>query len=317
MEDENLIYHYTSFEKLNLILKFGTLRFKESTKSNDILDTMGFINILKNMTKFKAPVDMTGFLNFILDYFQRPTYTQTYIALVSCFSSVPDSRLLWDSYTMHRPGNKKCSYGDKKYCSDTILKYNGVCIAFYKDKLRDLLSSYEGTLYDKSHIQPIYYGEGKIQILLNEWLKDAAYKYHIATQENKQKQLTIPPIQIKNDMSVEFSDDFLKPCLEFLQNVEAYSPFFKHQFWQEEKEVRASILITNSSMLKFTNISTDSDGAKYCDVPITTDCIDHIILGPEFDDDCYDAIIKHQEYKLNFSKIETKPSLGTGIIRTL
>ena len=34
---DKLIYHYTSFEKLQCILKYGTLRFKESTSSNDIL----------------------------------------------------------------------------------------------------------------------------------------------------------------------------------------------------------------------------------------------------------------------------------------
>lgn len=33
MDNSNLIYHYTSFEKLQCILKYGTLRFKESTIS--------------------------------------------------------------------------------------------------------------------------------------------------------------------------------------------------------------------------------------------------------------------------------------------
>lgn len=34
MDLTKLIYHYTSFEKLQCILRYGTLRFKESTSSN-------------------------------------------------------------------------------------------------------------------------------------------------------------------------------------------------------------------------------------------------------------------------------------------
>ena len=49
MDNSNLIYHYTSFEKFQCILKYGTLRFKESTSSNDVLDTIGFENILKGI----------------------------------------------------------------------------------------------------------------------------------------------------------------------------------------------------------------------------------------------------------------------------
>ena len=64
---DNLIYHYTSFEKLQCILKYGTLRFKESTSSNDILDTIGFVNILKDMPHFNAPNGIAALLNFIID----------------------------------------------------------------------------------------------------------------------------------------------------------------------------------------------------------------------------------------------------------
>lgn len=49
MDNSNLIYHYTSFEKFQCILKYGTLRFKESSSSNDVLNTIGFENILKGI----------------------------------------------------------------------------------------------------------------------------------------------------------------------------------------------------------------------------------------------------------------------------
>lgn len=56
MDNSNLIYHYTSFDKLQCILKYGTLRFKESTSSNDVLDTIGLENILKSSLTSTPPV---------------------------------------------------------------------------------------------------------------------------------------------------------------------------------------------------------------------------------------------------------------------
>ena len=74
MDNSNLIYHYTSFDKLQCILKYGTLRFKESTSSNDVLDTIGLENILKSMPNFNAPGATSELLNFILGYYQREAY---------------------------------------------------------------------------------------------------------------------------------------------------------------------------------------------------------------------------------------------------
>lgn len=45
MANLNNIYHYTSFDKFKCILQNGTLRFKESTQSNDLLDTKGLENL--------------------------------------------------------------------------------------------------------------------------------------------------------------------------------------------------------------------------------------------------------------------------------
>lgn len=125
MDNSNLIYHYTSFEKLQCILKYGTLRFKESTSSNDILDTIGFENILKSMPNFNAPGATAALLKFIINYYRWEGYHPSAKFLVACFSKIPDSRLLWDAYTMHRPGNQKCPHGEEKYCSEVAEKYNG------------------------------------------------------------------------------------------------------------------------------------------------------------------------------------------------
>lgn len=273
---DKLIYHYTSFEKLQCILKYGTLRFKESTSSNDILDTIGFVNILKDMPSFSAPDAISTLLNFIIEYYQRENYTPSSKFLVACFSKIPDSRLLWDAYTMHRPGNQKCFYGEDKYCYEAVSKYDGVCIAFKRDKLEEFLHTEEGEKYDKSYIQSIAYGDAKIKILLNEWLKEAAYKSIMLGKDEDQSQDIIPPIHVIGDTYMYLKKSLVIPTLEFMQNVEEYSPFFKHAFWHEEDEVRASLLISNANLSKY-DVSEYADGIKYYDLEIPTDCIDGTI----------------------------------------
>lgn len=311
---DNLIYHYTSFEKLQCILKYGTLRFKESTSSNDILDTIGFVNILKEMPHFSASNATSALLNFIIEYYQRETYTPSAKFLVACFSKIPDSRLLWDAYTMHRPGNQKCSYGEDKYCYEATSKYNGVCIAFKQNSLKTFLHTEEGKKYDKSYLQSIVYGNTKIKILLNEWLKEAAFKSIMLGKDEDQSQDIIPPLHVIGDKYIYFKKSLVIPTLEFMQNVEAYSPFFKHEFWHEEEEVRASLLISDTNSSKY-DVLEYADGTKYYDLEIPADCINHIILGPEFDSRSFEIIDAHPEYKFHLRDFALRTSLGTGVIR--
>jgi hypothetical protein len=51
------------------------------------------------------------------------------------------------------------------------------------------------------------------------------------------------------------------------------------------------------------------------DVPIDEECIDHIVLGPEFDDLSFNVINQISDCKLNFFNIKHKQSMGTGVIR--
>ena len=314
MDSSTLIYHYTSFEKLQCILKNGTLRFKESTSSNDILDTIGFVNILKGMPHFNAPGATSALLNFIINYYQWDSYRPSAKFLVACFSKIPDSRLLWDAYTMHRPGNQKCPYGDDKYCYEAATKYNGVCIAFRQDRLSEHLRSVEGVNCDRTHVQSIIYGDTKIKILLNEWLKEAAQKSLELSKDDDQSQDIIPTMPVIGNIAIDLKKSLVIPVMEFMKKVEAHSPFFKHEFWHEEAEVRAALLISNASLPKF-SISENSDGTNYYDLEIPADCIDHIILGPEFDEQTFDEIDRHPEYKFRFRDYELRKSLGTGVIR--
>lgn len=314
MDNTNLIYHYTSFEKLQCILKYGTLRFKESTSSNDILDTIGFVNILKSMPHFNTPGATSALLNFIINYYQWEGYRPSSKFLVACFSKIPDSRLLWDAYTMHRPGNQKCPHGEEKYCYEAATKYNGVCIAFRQDRLSEYLSSVEGVNCDRTHVQPIIYGDTKIKIILNEWLKEAARKSIELSKDDDQSQDIIPTMPVIGNIIMDLKKSLVIPVMEFMKKVEAYSPFFKHEFWHEEAEVRAALLISNASLPNFC-ISEYDDGTKYYDMEIPADCIDHIILGPEFDEISFAEIDSHPEYKFRFRDYELRKSLGTGVIR--
>ena len=315
IDDSKLIYHYTSFQKLQSILKNGTLRFKESTSSNDILDTIGFGTILKYMPHFNSPSITSWFLNFILDYYQRENYRPSKSKfLVACFSKIPDSRLLWDAYTMHRPGNEKCPYGKERYCYTAATKYDGVCIAFHQDRLAEFLHSVEGTNCDRAYVKPILYGDEKMKALLNKWLKEAIQKSNELNKDVDQSQDIIPTIPIIGKNALDFKKPLVIPVVEFIQKVDECSPFFKHEFWKEEAEVRAALLISNASLPKF-NISEFDDGTMYYDMEIPANCIDHIILGPEFDEVSFEEIDCHPEYKFRFRDYELRKSMGTGVIR--
>ena len=193
-------------------------------------------------------------------------------------------------------------------------KYNGVCIAFRQDRLSEYLRSVEGLNCDRTHVQPIVYGDSKIKILLNEWLKEAARKSIELSKEDDQSQDIIPTMPVIGTLTMDLKKCLVIPVMDFMKKVEAYSPFFKHEFWHEEAEIRAALLISNASLSRF-DISEYDGGVKYYDVEISADCIDHIILGPEFDESSFAEIDSHPEYKFKFRDYELRKSLGTGVIR--
>lgn len=80
----DLIYHYTSFDKLQYILKNSTLRFNESTKSNDILDTKLLVNILNDaeFDNSEYTSDIISARDFTINYFRRSTYERKTLSLL-------------------------------------------------------------------------------------------------------------------------------------------------------------------------------------------------------------------------------------------
>lgn len=116
--DQDKLYYYTDFNTFKLILEHGTLRFKESTSSNDSLDTVQLYSSLLEMAKAKYEESgISPEQKFYLDMVRHNGARSTRFSLVTCFTSKADSRLLWDAYTMHR----------KDRVAD---RYNGVCIEF-------------------------------------------------------------------------------------------------------------------------------------------------------------------------------------------
>lgn len=319
MTEEKLIYHYTSFDKFKCILEYGTLRFKESTKSNDVLDTTLLFDVLRDYRGFSDFSDaVEAARNFMLGYYQKFRAENQHISLVSCFAKNGDSRMLWDAYTMNRPSNIKCKYGEKRYCYDSDIRYNGVCIAFDSEKLNKLMQKSAGEVCETAYLDSIVYGIDKAKEQLNSWFGEACEQVHVLGQDPDQsqdiiKQMVVTGFTGRPLMSMDLKKCLVIPMVELIGKIDAFSPFFKHEFWRDEEEIRASLCFHKN---RVSDKIRTTDGCMYFDMPITPDCIDHIILGPEFNADDEKEIVSHAEYKLKFDVFKKKSSIGTGVIRS-
>lgn len=174
------------------------------------------------------------------------------------------------------------------------------------------MSDIEKNISASSILHPVLYGKDKISKAVNILVGDLCKMIKKLNDEPDQFQSLIDPIYLGN-LKLDLKKSFVVSSLYFIKKIEEYSAFFKHEFWEEEKEVRAAFQIN------FSNISGDDikklNNSYYYDLPITIDCIDHIILGPEFDKDEFEYINKHSDYLLDFNKITHRKSIGTGVIR--
>lgn len=316
--ENTIVYHYTSFDKFEQIMKNGTLRFKESTASNDYQDTTLIVDVLTKMELVSA-VDSKekAALEFILNLYKKTDIAKRYIHLVSCFSKVPDSRMLWDAYTMNRPSNHKCDYGDKKYCEEHNKKYNGVCIGFKEEALLRVMQGAKPKYCTEAYNGWITYGVDNIANILLKQLSEFLREVDELSDDPDQNQDIIKPIRFTPLLSTyefKLKKSIVYPTINLMGIIAASAPFYKHEFWNEEAEYRLSLCVDSTNIPK--DISEFSDGSRYVDLNITEDCIDHIILGPEFSDSEND-IINNSSNSIDFSKVTKKTSLGTGIIRSM
>ncbi len=182
------LFHYTSFKKFKCILQSGTMRFKLSTQSNDLLDTRYVVDLIRKMEYFNHGLDeiKEKLLTFFLGYYRHHKYKNCYRAFVACFTDLPDSRLLWDAYTMNRP---KSHEGELTY-------YNGVCLAFRRDKIFELLRKAESeAICSNAMIAPIFY-EQEQQILALDYLSKRAMDiFDTVKDDEDQSQTFVPTIK--------------------------------------------------------------------------------------------------------------------------
>ena len=290
------LYHYTSLEKFKCMLQFGTLRFKLSTQSNDLLDTHFIINLIKQLQFFSDDTsdEKQQLLKILIGYFQRDEYISTRLSFVSCFTDIADSRLLWDAYTINRPPLEKCEIGKDKYCQNTLTSYNGVCVGFKRDSIRQLLSAADGSCdFESAYLMPIYYSEQEQLAALDYFANEAWEIFEKIKLEPDQSQSLIHHIVTGYQLDYgefkgppHFKTIALKKCFvqavfSFIRNIEITAPIFKHSFWHEESEYRA-VLCRHKSMDNATAIVKGSESNLFVDLPINCDMIDNIILGPTF-----------------------------------
>lgn len=311
------IFHYTSLEKFKCVLQYGTLRFKLSTQSNDLLDTNYILELIRKLDYFTDTLDATKrkLLEFFIGYFKRDEYVRSYESFVSCFTDVEDSRLLWDAYTMNRP----------QQGVEETPQYNGVCVAFNRNNLMVTLQEFE-----RAHegfaglLAPVWYEEDKQIIALNYLINQAFEVFDSVKDAPDQSQSVVPPIRTGYQLDfggykgephyfeLNLKKAFVEPAFKFIDSVDKTSPFFKHKFWAEEHEYRAAIgkrtASSNDGVIKGT------DNNKYIDMPINLELIDYIVLGPCFSEKDRRSIEMLTAPQIPFDRIEQRQSIGTGII---
>ncbi len=298
MDDK--IYYYTDYNTFKLILQNGTLRFKESTSSNDRLDTIQLYENLLDMAK--ARVDEANLLpeqKFYFDMLKHNGATSSRISLVACFTSKADSRLLWDAYTMHRKDR-------------SAERYNGVCIEINKTQLYNAMKN-NAPCFDVKKCDKIIYGFEKINPHLERMLKTFSTEVETLSRDADQTQNIIAPIPIpftKKELVLKKSIVF--PMLHLVENFDTVAPYFKHSFWREECETRA-LLSMKKGNSNAGNIPTYEDGSRYFDLKISSDCISKVILGPEFlEAECDE--LNAISGQISFDSLNKVASGGTGII---
>ena len=302
---QNKIYYYTDFNTFKLILENGTLRFKESTASNDLKDTKRLYE--------RIPTAIENSLNGILpiepakkvlkNFAESGKLKNTWVSLVACFSTIPDSRLLWDAYTMHR--------------KDRLAKtYNGVCLEIDTMALENTMNQF--VTFDYKAIKPILYGDEIADKLILSLLDKFYYKVEELKNDKDQHQKLVPMIRVNRGNTNEYIEPkkcLVEPLFQLLDDFAIISPFCKHNFWREEQEVRALLAVkkvSNNKQIMYKDLG-NKHGYHYFDLPITKNCISKVILGPEFPKKVHNQLIS-ANFKIRFNELVTVPSEGTGII---
>ena len=300
MSDLPNLYYYTDFETFKLILANGTLRFKESTKSNDKLDTNILYSELKELfnERYGADSAKSSQIQFLIGFFEKQGYHNHSVPVVACFTEKGDSRLLWDAYTMHRADRKS-------------ERYNGVCIQINVEGFANAMQL-ECEESDLFLIMSILYDKESRRKFLNHKIDEFESSVEELSKDEDQTQNIIPTSRFiypsgERGIELTLKKCIVIPMMKFLADLQMMSPLFKHEFWREEVETRVLFCKQKDSLNKYPY------GAHYFDAHITNACIEKVILGPEFSDEDM-QIIKAQDNVIDVTSLRFVNSVGTGVI---
>ncbi|MGN0274464.1 MAG: hypothetical protein ACI4DT_06755 [Chordicoccus sp.] len=301
---QSKLYYYTDYQTFKLILEKGTMRFKESTESNDRKDTKRLYERVSTAINdyYKKNNKDAADIKFLKYYCDRGLFERNRVALVACFTSKADSRLLWDAYTMNRKDRR----------SD---RYNGACLEFDTKKFANRMTiDIRGVDYKTVH--PILYGDKEIDSRLDQLLLQFQKERRALQSDPNQYQNLIPPICIK--ISNHLEEFRLKKCLvlpflKLINQIGKESPIFKSDFWSEEDETRAYLSLKRAALPLPDIAKSEGGNYYYYDLPIDEECISKVILGPEFSEDDR-AECEKIRGKIAFSRLNKIESRGTGII---
>lgn len=294
------LYYYTDFETFKKIIINGTLRFKESTRSNDKLDTNILYKELKEVfeERYGSDISKNSQIQFLIGFFENQGYQNNSFPVVACFTEKADSRLLWDAYTMHRKDRES-------------KRYNGVCIQINMEQLANAMQK-ECDETDLFIIKSILYDKKSRKDFLKEKVEEFDKNVEELSKDSDQEQDIIPKQRViypsrKCGIEAKLRKCIVFPMMKILNDLQIMSPFFKHEFWKEEMETRALFCKQENGLEKL------SDGAHYYDVHIQNDVFEKVILGPEFSEEDM-AELQAQMNIIDISNIHFVNSMGTGVI---
>jgi len=189
-----ILYHYTDFNALDGIIRGGELRLNNILNMNDRSEMRLFVNELSSsvIKKLKSENNENAALT-ATNFFKTELAEEFhYSAYAACFSEYRDDAAQWERYAK---GGQ------------------GVCIAFHKDKLEELIKSansvslkkvlYQDTVADHKLINDfvdlfkcpnvIEESIDKVQELMNEaWIQSAAFKHPSFASENEVRLIYTP-----------------------------------------------------------------------------------------------------------------------------
>ncbi len=301
-ETPKCAYYYTDYQTFEQILLKGTLRFKESTSSNDLEDTN---RLFKRAVQAlgKEPIKEYSEESVVRDILQSG-FKEQRVSLVACFTLKQDSRMLWDAYTMHRKDREN-------------KKYNGVCLEIDIDELNMIIENQNS--FDFKMTMPVRYGDKEADKAIEELICSYRKEIEELSKDADQTQDLIEPIRIPmfyKYLEIKLKKCIVYPILYFLDRFGKLSPFYKHSFWREEEEVRSVLSFKKVDIEKNEKIQKESKNDQeyyYFDLPINKKCISKVILGPEFSEEDKNNL-NGDEFIIKLKELNIDLSEGTGVI---